>query len=178
MYEKEREDFFHLYVVGDIKSNPIHIFSSAHKDIECSLLFCAPSHPMSLSTEVDFFCAAVERKIGKKKLRKLTHQYIKRGWWICLCWWDSHTIKINPHIYKTTLTFNPYALLDDFEFPSREKSFSLSFNLLVCVVYENAFHLFRIVEQGKISYNEWQFVRRGKWITECVWHNLKWLSNM
>lgn len=71
-----------------------------------------------------------------------------------------HTLK-NQHIQLySTLTNNPYALLDDFQFDSLGKiSFTLSMQNVTTVwvgfkevvVYENAFHLFRIAEQGKIS---------------------------
>lgn len=149
---KESEAFY----VVDIKSNPIHNFFSRLAHTKIFLCCCAPSQPMSLSTEVDFF--AVERKIGKKKLRKLTHQYIVGGSFSCEG--DSahieestHTTLCHPH-KQPLCTFRRFSIS-----LSRKISFTLSMQNVTTVwvdfkevvVYENAFHLFRIAEQGKIS---------------------------
>jgi hypothetical protein len=163
--------------MGNIKSNPIHIFSSffffvwrAHKDIECSL-FCAPSRPMSLSTEVDFsllffflrsLLLPLKEKL-EKEIEKIDSQTHAKGCFYCSG--ESHIQrKITHTTTKPPSQTTPDALLDDFPFHSRGKLFSLSrctfLRLHVCVcalgvsmlvVYEIAFHLFRIAEHGKIS---------------------------
>lgn len=117
--EKERA----FYVV-DIKSNPIHNFFLLVWRTQRSFFFlslCAPSHPMSLSTEVDFLPL-------KEKLEK-------RNWenWLTNTWWggwyscegDSHT-KVSTHTAKNHPHNQPLCTFRRFSiWLSRKISFAL-----------------------------------------------------
>lgn len=116
---KESEAFY----VVDIKSNPIHNFFSRLAHTKIFLCCCAPSQPMSLSTEVDFFCRW--KKNWKKEIEKIDSP-IHSGVVVLVVRVTPHTLK-NQHIQLySTLTNNPYALLDDFQFDSLGKFLSLS----------------------------------------------------
>lgn len=116
---KESEAFY----VVDIKSNPIHNFFLVWRTQRS---FSAAVHHLNrchCQLKWIFFCRW--KKNWKKEIEKIDSP-IHSGVVVLVVRVTPHTLK-NQHIQLySTLTNNPYALLDDFQFDSLGKFLSLS----------------------------------------------------